>query len=128
MSEQQSTKTGTISWHDLTVENAEEVRDFYSQVVGWEAAAVPMDNGTYNDFCMNLPGTSETQAGVCHARGSNSKIPPQWIMYVGVEDAAASAQRCLQLGGEIIDGPREMDGVNYYYLKDPAGATIAIYS
>ena len=31
-----SNDLGTINWRDLTVENAEEIRDFYSNVVGWQ--------------------------------------------------------------------------------------------
>jgi predicted enzyme related to lactoylglutathione lyase len=29
---------GAIFWQDLTVDNAYQVRDFYSQVVGWTHA------------------------------------------------------------------------------------------
>ena len=27
---------GTIAWRDLTVKDAEKVRDFYAQAVGWK--------------------------------------------------------------------------------------------
>jgi predicted enzyme related to lactoylglutathione lyase len=36
---------GSIGWVDLTISNAEEVRDFYAQVVGWRPA--PLDMGGY---------------------------------------------------------------------------------
>ncbi len=36
-------RTGIIKWVDLTVDDAEGVRDFYSAVVGWQA--VPVDVG-----------------------------------------------------------------------------------
>ena len=128
-----SSDVGKIAWHDLTVDNAEEVKDFYASVVGWDTGAVSMpDNdqsgGDYQDFNMNLPGSVDTVAGVCHARGSNNKLPPQWIMYVAVQNAQASAEKCIKLGGEIVDGPRNMGDDVYYYIKDPAGATLAIYS
>ncbi|PJA97553.1 MAG: glyoxalase, partial [Ignavibacteriales bacterium CG_4_9_14_3_um_filter_34_10] len=38
---------GSIGWIDLTVNNAEEVRDFYSKVIGWKSENVPM--GDYFD-------------------------------------------------------------------------------
>ena len=123
---------GKIAWHDLTVDNAVEVKDFYASVVGWDTGAVSMTGcdgaENYEDVNMDLPGTVETVAGVCHARGSNAKLPPQWIMYVAVKNATASAEKCIELGGEIIDGPREMGDDVYYYIKDPAGAALAIYS
>ena len=54
MSTNDGPKPGTISWTDLTVENAEEVRDFYQEVVGWDAH--PVDMGQYTDFGMAAPG------------------------------------------------------------------------
>ena len=135
MTDHKKSNVGQIVWHDLTVDDAESVKEFYAKVVGWDTGAVAMgggegkqENEQYNDFNMNLPGTVETVAGVCHARGSNNKLPPQWMMYVGVEDAAASAKQCVALGGEILDGPRDMGGSVYYFIKDPAGAVLAIFS
>ena len=128
-----SSEVGKIAWHDLTVDSAVEVKDFYASVVGWDTGAVSMTSNEasgsdYEDFNMNLPGTAETVAGVCHARGSNANLPAQWIMYVAVENAQVSAEECIKLGGEIVDGPRKMGDDVYYYIKDPAGATLAIYS
>lgn len=127
-----SPDVGKIAWHDLSVDNASEVKDFYANVVGWDTDAVSMSgddgNDDYQDFNVNLPGSAETVAGICHARGSNAKLPPQWIMYVAVENSKASAAKCIELGGEIVDGPRTMGDDVYYYIKDPAGAVLAIYS
>jgi len=119
-------KIGSIEWRDLTVENAHEVKDFYTQVVGWQAEPVSM--GDYDDFNINLPDDGETVAGVCHARGANAKIPPQWMMYVRVADAAQSAAKTVELGGKIIAGPSNMGDETYFTIRDPAGAVITIFS
>ncbi|HEY9422117.1 MAG TPA: VOC family protein, partial [Thermoanaerobaculia bacterium] len=78
---------GSIGWIDLTVPNADEVRDFYSQVVGWKPE--PVDMGGYSDYNMASPD-GEPKAGVCHTRGNNASIPPQWMIYIVVEDLDAS--------------------------------------
>jgi len=65
--------TGVIFWRDLTVPNAEQVRDFYSQVVGWRAE--PLEIGDYADFIMTAPGADQPTAGLCHARGVNADLP-----------------------------------------------------
>ena len=39
---------GKIGWVDLTVKNADQVRDFYKEVIGWKPEAVTM--GNYNDW------------------------------------------------------------------------------
>lgn len=117
-------KFGTIVWRDLTVDNADGVRDFYSEVVGWDVKPHPM--GEYDDYEMVAKSTGETIAGVCHARGSNAGVPPQWLMYVLVEDVVVSAARCEASGGKVVDGPRMMGKQNFCVVQDPAGAVLAL--
>lgn len=116
---------GTIAWRDLTVPDAARIRDFYSAVVGWHHE--PQSMGDYDDYCMQRPDNGETVAGICHARGSNAKLPPQWLIYITVEDADASAEKAEANGGSIIDGPRDMGGGRFCVIKDPAGAVCALF-
>ena len=125
MSESESPKVGTIVWRDLTVDDAEDIRDFYRAVVGWHAEPVEMDN--YSDFSMVPPGSSEAIAGVCHARGSNADLPPQWLLYIVVADLEASMQKCLELGGDVVVDPRPLSGGRFCVIRDPAGAVCALY-
>ena len=125
-SEEKKKNIGAIEWRDLTVENAEEIRDFYSEVVGWQHTAASM--GDYDDFNMNLPDSGDTIAGICHARGGNASLPNQWLMYVRVEDVHESAERCRELGGTVMDGPKGMGSILFCVIKDPQGAVIALIS
>lgn len=118
-------KIGRIEWLDLTVSDAPRIRDFYADVVGWKAADVDM--GSYADYCMNLP-TGDTIAGVCHARGENAKLPPQWLVYVRVESVQNSADACVKKGGKVLDGPRRMGGSDFCVIEDPLGAVMALLS
>jgi len=118
-------KPGTIGWHDLTVRNAEAVRDFYREVVGWEFKAESM--GEYDDFCMMPAGQGEVVAGICHARGANADVPSMWLMYITVSDVDAAAKICQQRGGTVIAGPRDMGGGRFCVIQDPAGAISALY-
>jgi len=117
---------GAIEWRDLTIDNAEQVRDFYCSVVGWKWSPVSM--GDYDDFNVTCPSSGETVAGICHARGSNSELPPQWLMYVRVSDVAESAGKCRQLGGKVLHGPRTMGSSQFCVIQDPAGAVLALIS
>ena len=126
MSEPDRPPVGSIGWIDLTVDNAEKVRDFYRQVVGWEATSVDM--GEYEDFTMSEPGSGNPVAGVCHARGSNAEIPPSWILYVIVESLDESVKKCTELGGEVIGSMRDMGAQGRFCIvRDPAGAAIALF-
>jgi predicted enzyme related to lactoylglutathione lyase len=116
---------GKIGWVDLTVEDAATVRGFYEAVVGFESS--PVDMGGYSDFNMLAQGSTEPVAGVCHARGSNADLPPAWMVYFTVEDIAASAARCEELGGDLVVPPRGLGGGRYCVVRDPAGAVCALY-
>ena len=73
-SEKPSEKTiGAIEWRDLSVNDANQVSDFYASVVGWEKQPVSM--GDYDDFNMNLASSGETIAGVCHCLLYTSPSP-----------------------------------------------------
>ena len=125
MSDPNTPAVGSVSWRDLTVANAEQLRDFYQSVVGWESQGVSM--GGYDDYCMIAPATGETVAGICHARGVNTDVPAQWLVYIIVEDVDRSAAKCVELGGHVIAGPRPMSGGRFCVIRDPAGAVCALY-
>ena len=117
-------KVGEILWRDLTVENAVEVRDFYQEVVGWKSA--PEDMEGYYDFHMST-SSGKRVAGICHARGMNKDIPPQWLIYIIVEDLDRSMSRCKELGGKVIAGPKDIGKSRYCVIQDPAGAVAALW-
>lgn len=126
MSEENEPKIGSIGWTDLTVGNAEQIRDFYREVVGWTSSGVDM--GGYDDFNLNDPESGKPVAGVCHARGSNADLPPVWLIYVNVADIERSIARCVELGGQVIAGPKGFGGQGKYcVIRDPAGATLALF-
>ena len=120
-----SSEPGTIGWMDLTVGAAVKVRDFYTQVVGWEHE--PLDMGGYSDYSMGPPGRNAV-AGVCHARGVNAGLPPCWLIYINVADMDASVAAARRLGGKVLLSPRTMQGMGRFcVLEDPAGAAVALF-
>ena len=117
---------GTVAWTDLTVPDAEGIREFYQQVVGWTPE--PVDMGGYSDFNMVAPGSGQPAAGICHARGPNAHLPAQWMVYIVVADLEESLAACRAGGGEVLAQPRSMGpGSAYAVIRDPAGAVAALY-
>jgi uncharacterized protein len=118
---------GSIAWTDLTVANAEQIRDFYSAVVGWQAT--PHDMGAYADYDMKLPGGDTPITGICHARGMNANIPAQWMIYITVADLDQAVAKCQALGGRIVDGPKSQGGTQRScVIEDPAGAVVTLFA
>jgi predicted enzyme related to lactoylglutathione lyase len=117
---------GSITWFDLTVPNAEEVKSFYKEVVGWKSENVNM--GEYNDFNMQSPESGETKTGICYKRGGNIDFPSQWLIYITVKNVDESAKLCKENGGKVLVGPKEMSGYGRYcVIEDPAGAVCALF-
>jgi predicted enzyme related to lactoylglutathione lyase len=118
-------KPGAIIGLDLTVPDAEAIRDFYASVIGWESE--PFDMGGYVDYFMKAPDGETHVAGICHSRGVNADLPPLWLTYVLVEDLEASLQRCTEGGGSLVTPIKgEVGQYRYCVIRDPAGAHLAL--
>jgi predicted enzyme related to lactoylglutathione lyase len=118
-------RTGLIKWADLTVDNAEEVRDFYSGVVGWNSAGFPV--GDREDYVMSHPETGDVVAGICNQLGEIKGLPQQWLVYVTIEDLDDSIAACNELGGKVVFGPRDSETMGRWcVVEDPAGAVMAL--
>ena len=120
-------RLGYVQWMDLTVPDADRLPTFYEKVAGW--AATPLSMGEYEDFCMSPAGDPQkTVAGICHARGENTDLPAQWLIYITVASLSDSAAQCERLGGRILAGPRQMGGQGMVVVvQDPAGAVAALF-
>jgi predicted enzyme related to lactoylglutathione lyase len=122
-------RVGSISWSDLTVDDAERVRDFYEKVVGWKSQA--FDMGGYSDYVMSTPKRGKEPervvAGICWKRGPNADLPSQWLVYLIVPDLAASLASCKKLGGALVAGPRALSGGTVAVVRDPGGAVCALF-
>ncbi len=118
-------KPGTVTWFDLTIPNADAVRDFYSAVAGW--SVMPVDMGDYQDYCMIPPGSKAPAAGICHAKGVNADVPPQWLIYITVPSLAKSLKACVARGGTIVRPAKSMGGARMAIVRDPSGAAAALF-
>ena len=120
----ENSKSGTIGWIDMTVDDAASIRNFYETVTGWQSEGVSM--GDYSDYVMKS-SDGDGVAGICHARGSNADLPTGWLIYITVEDVERSAAACEANGGKVIVQPRGLAGGRFCVIEDPAGACAALY-
>jgi predicted enzyme related to lactoylglutathione lyase len=119
---------GCIVSADLTIDDAANLRDFYAAVTGWQIDNMPMkdEGGSYEDFIMKDENGSWA-AGVCHRRGVNADLPPQWIVYVNVPDIEQSVVQCKALGGTVLKEARTKEGALHYAIfQDPGGALLGL--
>ncbi len=124
MDKKEESVYGTIGWIDLTVPDAENVKDFYAKVTGWSPEPVSM--GDYNDY--NMTANGEPKAGVCHKTGPNKDILSQWMIYINVPDIEKSAAAVKEQGGKLLSEIKSMGSYGKTcYIEDPAGAVCALF-
>ena len=125
MAEHAGPAVGSIVHFDLTIPDADGIRDFYASVIGWDVDAIDM--GGYSDYVMKQPTDGNPAAGICHQQGINTGLPPVWIAYIQVENLTNSVNRALELGGSIVSDRREPDNDwSFVVIRDPAGSVLAL--
>jgi len=134
---------GDMAWMDLSVPNASAVKDFYQNILGWQSDAMKMsDNGqSYEDYVMksvepvknadsNESSSKESAqfvTGICHAKGANADMPATWLPYFLVKDIDVAVEQVQAQGGALITAIKNIGDDRYVVIKDPAGATCALY-
>lgn len=124
---------GHVLWTDLTVDNAEDVRAFYQDVIGWDSEAVKMEDRT--DFSMTTyderPSVSDKAphviTGICNRVGELADFPPQWIIYFGVANLDESLAAVEKHKGKKVTKVAAMGKSRYCVVQDPAGAVCGLF-
>ena len=112
---------GAFSWNELLTSNPDAAATFYGQLFGW----------TFEKMDMGMPyqvikaaGTSV--GGMMGKPPGAEGMPPMWGSYVTVADADATARRCVELGGKVLNGPMDIPTVGrFVVLQDPQGAVLS---
>lgn len=116
---------GAIVSADITSSNADVLRDFYANVMGW--TVTPMSMGDYDDYVMMGPDGG-WGGGVCHLRGANINQPAdKWVVCFRVEDVKVAVENTLAGGGKLVGEIRDAGPDSHYaVLEDPQGGHVAI--
>lgn len=118
---------GHIVWYDLVSQDAEKSKSFYTELLGLETMPIDMGDTPYSMFAV----AGDPFGGLVDIGASPemAQIPSHWMMYIEVEDVAAAAARCTELGGKVMKEPDEIPGYGRYaVLEDPTGAFFAVWT
>ena len=121
---------GAIVSADLTVDLPKDLQDFYAAVAGWQFESLEMTDGesSYDDY-VSKDVDGNWVGGLCHSRGANTGIPPQWIIYINVPDVSAGVKSCIAKGGSVVKEARGSDGsLHYAIIQDPLGTVFGLTS
>lgn len=120
------TGVGTFCWTELGTRDVETAKKFYGELIGWQIEDQSMGDSTYS-FIKTASG--DQIGGMYKMEGPQFEgVPPHWLPFIFVTNVDASAQKCVELGGEIKMPPTDIPGHGRFcIIADPTGAVIALY-
>jgi predicted enzyme related to lactoylglutathione lyase len=113
---------GTPTWVDLSTPDVDAGRAFYQTLFGWTTdEPAPPEYGGYAMF--RKDGKLVAGSGPVMEGGH-----PAWTTYVRTADAAATAAKVREAGGEVVVEPMQvMTAGSMAILKDPTGAYFGVW-
>lgn len=116
---------GTPVWNELITQDTSTVGKFYEHVFGHEVRATAGSSDDFDHLTLQLGGRP-----VASVHGVGRSLPhdrgPHWMTYFEVEDTDAAAARVAELGGRIVEAPREGLRGRQATVTDPEGAVFTI--
>ena len=118
---------GRFCWVDLSTQDLEQARRFYTAVFDWDSIAAETEGGPpYLMFTQDakvVAGLSELDDDL-----KGQGIPSTWNHYVGVEDADQMAERVEELGGKMVVPIMQiLRAGRLGFFTDPTGAALGIW-
>ena len=95
---------GTPAWVDLTASDVDATRTFYSELFGWQFEEADREYGGYSNALLD----GETVAAVYPVMEGGEDAPKQWMTYLAVDDAQASAAKVKSSGGQCLVEPMQV--------------------
>jgi len=116
-------KNGMFSWFELQTSDIAGARKFYKALFGWKTTEMKMPGMKYTSISV---GTEEV-AGMMSLPPQAKKMPPQWGVYITVDDVDATVKKAAKLGGKVVVPPQDIPGVGRFsVLLDPQGAMLSV--
>jgi uncharacterized protein len=133
---------GSLNFNGLNTRDVEGAKSFYGSVFGWETLG--LEGGAelwtlpgYGDSLERddpdlrkrvaevggPAGFEDVVASINPIADDQPDVPAHWSVTFAVDDADASAEKAIELGGKVAVPPFDAPWVRMTVLTDPQGAT-----
>jgi len=114
---------GAVVWNELSSPDLDASQAFYSELFGWTVA--PFNGEASIDDYMAIKNGDANNGGM---RKLEEPMPPNWLVYFGVDDIDAGLAKVEELGGRKMVGPVDIHIAKFGIVQDPQGGTFALYA
>ena len=115
-------ETGSLCWNELLTNDTERAKDFYTKLFGWNSKT---DSGEtpYTEWING----EEHIGGMMEIQPFMGPRPPQWAIYIAVDDCDAKVEKAESGGATTSVPPTDIPKVGRFAeLYDPTGGTFNI--
>lgn len=118
---------GNFVWMELSTTDQPAAKQFYSTLFGWESEDMPMGpEMVYTMFRLN--GRDVAGGYTMKNEERSMGIPPNWLLYIAVDDADSTVAQILEHGGTPMSPAFDVPNVGRMaVIQDPASAVFAIF-
>lgn len=114
---------GAPCWADAMFTDLEGAKTFYGEVLGWTFGESSSEYGNYTQAYADGNAVAAVVPPMPGQEGSS-----QWCLYLASEDAAATAAKIREHGGEVLMGPMEVGEFGSMCLaREPSGAVFGVW-
>lgn len=116
---------GAVGWHELASRNYDAAVDFYRQAFGWDISVME----DTEDFRYSTLGEGDqARAGLFDAaKFLPEGVPSHWLIYLVVDNADEAARKVTELGGRVLEEPRDDPHGRHARVTDPSGAVFMLH-
>ncbi len=110
---------GSLIWNELMTNDTDAATAFYTSVFGWSHEISEMPSGPYHLF----KDGDEFRGGMMAITPEMGEMPPNWSVYLTVDDIDTAVASVRELGGRVEGEIIDSTGVGKMAVTaDPTGA------
>jgi predicted enzyme related to lactoylglutathione lyase len=115
---------GTFSWNELSTNDLEKAKSFYSKTIGWTIEEFPMAGGA--PYLVAKMGDQYVGGITSLAHGPlEGAKAPYWFAYLQVDDVDARVAAATKHGATVLRPAFDVPNVGRIaVLRDAGGATV----
>ncbi|MGV9992728.1 VOC family protein [Streptomyces sp. NPDC003374] len=114
---------GTPCWADAVFPDLQAAKEFYGEVLGWTFGETAPEFGGYTQACADGKAVAAVVPPMPGQEGHS-----QWCLYFASPDAAATAGRIREHGGEVLMEPMRVGDFGTMCLaREPSGAVFGVW-
>lgn len=114
---------GTPCWADAMFGDVEGAKSFYGDVLGWTFGESSSEYGNYTQAYADGKAVAAVVPPMPGQEGQS-----QWCLYLASPDAAATAGRIRENGGEVLMEPMQVGDFGTMCLgRDPSGVVFGVW-